>query len=46
LIPLKELLAGAAWLHGLGSHTIVWRSTRLRVGRGSALSPAPAMPAS
>jgi ceramide glucosyltransferase len=42
LIPLKEVLAGAAWLRGLGGHTIVWRSTRLRVGRGSVLSVAPA----
>lgn len=42
LIPLKELLTAAAWLHGLSSNTIVWRATRLRVGRGSALSPAPA----
>ncbi|HET6150771.1 MAG TPA: glycosyltransferase [Polyangia bacterium] len=38
LIPFKELLTGAAWAHGLVSNTIVWRSHRLRVGRGSALS--------
>src|SRR2546423_1523474 len=38
LVPLEELLAGAAWLHGLCRHTIVWRSNRLRVGPGSVLS--------
>jgi len=42
LIPFKELLTGAAWVHGLCTNTIVWRSNRLRVGRGSVLSPAPA----
>jgi hypothetical protein len=35
---LKELLAGGAWLHGLCRRSIVWRSNRLVVGRGSALS--------
>jgi ceramide glucosyltransferase len=39
LVPLKELLAGAAWIYGLGRRTIVWRSNRLVVGPGSALSP-------
>ena len=43
LIPFKELLTGAAWAHGLVSNTIVWRSHRLRVGRGSALSLAPSV---
>ncbi len=38
LVPLKELLAGSAWLHGLCRRSIVWRSNRLIVGRGSALS--------
>ncbi len=38
LVPLEELLAGAAWLHGLFRHTIVWRSNHLRVGPGSVLS--------
>ena len=42
LVPLKELLTGAAWLHGLCRRSIVWRSNRLIVGRGSALSIAPA----
>ena len=42
LVPLKELLTGAAWLHGLVSRSIVWRSNHLIVGRGSALSLAPA----
>lgn len=35
--PLRDLLAGAAWAHGLVSRSIEWRSTRLRVLRGSAL---------
>jgi ceramide glucosyltransferase len=42
LVPLKELLTGAAWLHGLVSRSIVWRSNHLIVGRGSALSLVPA----
>jgi len=42
LVPLEELLSGAAWLHGLCRNTIVWRSNRLRVGRGSVLSVEPA----
>jgi ceramide glucosyltransferase len=42
LVVLKELLTGAAWLQGLVSRSIVWRSKRLIVGRGSALSLAPA----
>jgi ceramide glucosyltransferase len=42
LVPLKELLTGAAWLHGLCRRSIVWRSNHLIVGRGSVLSIAPA----
>jgi ceramide glucosyltransferase len=38
LVPVKELLTGAAWLHGLFSRSIVWRSNHLIVGRGSVLS--------
>jgi len=38
-VPLKELLAGAAWAYGLCSRTIEWRSNRLIVLRGSALAP-------
>ncbi len=41
LIPVKELLTGAAWLHGLFSRSIVWRSNHLIVGRGSVLTVAP-----
>jgi ceramide glucosyltransferase len=41
LVPLKEILTGAAWLHGLFSRSIVWRSNHLIVGRGSVLSVAP-----
>ena len=39
LVPLKELLAGAAWLYGLCRRSIVWRSNHLLVGAGSALTP-------
>jgi ceramide glucosyltransferase len=42
LVAFKELLTGAAWLHGLVSRSIVWRSNHLIVGRGSVLSLAPA----
>lgn len=41
LVPLKEILTGAAWLHGLFSRSIVWRSNHLIVGRGSVLTVAP-----
>jgi ceramide glucosyltransferase len=41
LVPLKEILTGAAWLHGLFSRSIVWRSNHLIVGRGSTLTVAP-----
>ena len=39
--PIKDLLAAGAWLYGLTSRSIEWRSTRLRVLRGSVLAPAP-----
>ena len=42
LVPLKELLAGAAWIYGLGRRSIVWRSNRLVVGPGSTLTAAAA----
>jgi ceramide glucosyltransferase len=38
--PLRDLLAGAAWAHGLTSRVIEWRSNRLLVLRGSALQTA------
>jgi ceramide glucosyltransferase len=38
LVPLKELAAGGAWVYGLCRRSIAWRSSRLVVGRGSALS--------
>lgn len=38
-VPLKELLVGYAWLAGLTTRTIEWRSHRLIVRRGSALAP-------
>jgi ceramide glucosyltransferase len=40
LVPLKDLLFGAAWLHGLLRTDVVWRGTRLRVLRGTRLAPA------
>ena len=39
--PIKDLLAAGAWLYGLTSRSIEWRSTRLRVLRGSVLAPGP-----
>jgi ceramide glucosyltransferase len=35
--PLKDLLAAGAWVYGLTNHSIVWRSHRLTVLRGSVL---------
>jgi ceramide glucosyltransferase len=40
LVPLKDLLFGAAFLHGFFSDEVAWRGTRLRVRDGSALEPA------
>jgi ceramide glucosyltransferase len=40
--PIKDLLVAGAWLYGLTSRSIEWRSTRLRVLRGSVLQAAPA----
>ncbi len=40
--PLADLLAGAAWTHGLLSRSIEWRSNRLTVLRGSRLRVRPA----
>jgi ceramide glucosyltransferase len=34
-VPLKDLVFGAAWLHGLLRRDVVWRGTRLRVGAGT-----------
>jgi ceramide glucosyltransferase len=39
--PVKDLLAASAWLYGLTNRSIEWRSTKLRVLRGSVLRPAP-----
>jgi ceramide glucosyltransferase len=44
--PVKDLLAAGAWLYGLTSRSIEWRSTRLRVLRGSVLLPDPTSPTS
>jgi ceramide glucosyltransferase len=35
--PVKDLLAAAAWVYGLTNRSIVWRSHRLTVLRGSVL---------
>jgi len=37
--PVKDLLILAAWLTGACRRTIVWRGTRLAIGRGSVLRP-------
>lgn len=42
LVPAKDLLVGAAWIHGLLSDEVVWRGHRLRVLAGTRLAPAPA----
>jgi ceramide glucosyltransferase len=42
--PVKDLLAATAWLYGLTNRSIEWRSTRLRVLRGSVLLPEPPSP--
>jgi ceramide glucosyltransferase len=41
LVPLKDLIAAAAWSYGLCRRSIEWRSNHLVVSRGSALSVAP-----
>lgn len=45
-VPVKDLVFGAAWLHGLVRRDVVWRGTRLRVGRGTRIDAPPpgAMP--
>jgi ceramide glucosyltransferase len=45
LVPLKDLVFGAAWLHGLLRDDVVWRGHRLRVLRGTRLAPAATRPA-
>jgi ceramide glucosyltransferase len=40
LVPLKDLLFGAAWVHGLLRDEVTWRGNRLRVLRGTRLAPA------
>jgi ceramide glucosyltransferase len=37
--PVKDLLILCAWVAGACRRTIVWRGTRLAIGRGSALRP-------
>lgn len=41
LVPAKDLLHAAAWLHGLLRDEVVWRGNRLRVLAGTRLAPAP-----
>jgi len=35
LVPVKDLVFGAAWLHGLVRRDVVWRGNRLLVTRGT-----------
>ena len=39
LVPLKDLLMVAVWVHSAFSRTVVWRGQRLRFGKGSVLRP-------
>ncbi|MGB8930804.1 MAG: glycosyltransferase [Anaeromyxobacteraceae bacterium] len=41
LVPVKDVIFGAAWLHGLLRDDVVWRGKRLRVRRGTWVSPLP-----
>ncbi len=34
-VPLKDLVVGAAWLHGLLRRDVVWRGNRILVARGT-----------
>jgi len=43
LVPVKDLLLGAAWIEGFFRRTVEWRGTRLRVLAGTRLAP-PAAP--
>ena len=42
---LKDLLIGAVWPYACVSRTIEWRGVRLRIGKGSVLSPLKVLPA-
>jgi ceramide glucosyltransferase len=39
LVPVKDLLLGAAWIEGFFRRTVEWRGTRLRVLAGTRLAP-------
>lgn len=41
LVPLKDLVFGSAWLYGLVRRDVEWRGTRLLVGPGTRIEPAP-----
>ncbi len=44
-VPLKDLLVGAAWVHGLVRRDVTWRGNRLRVLSGTRVAqPADAAP--
>jgi ceramide glucosyltransferase len=45
LVPAKDLLLAAAWLHGLVRDDVTWRGNRLRVLRGTRLAPLAPRPA-
>lgn len=40
-VPLKDLVFGAAWLHGLVRDDVIWRGNRIRVGRGTRIAGSP-----
>ncbi len=43
-IPAKDLVFGAAWLHGLVRRDVVWRGSRILVARGTRIErPVPSM---
>jgi ceramide glucosyltransferase len=46
-VPVKDLVLGAAWVHGLARRDMVWRGKRIRVTRGTRIegASAPALPA-
>jgi ceramide glucosyltransferase len=39
LVPAKDLVFGAAWAYGLVRRDVLWRGTRLLVGKGTRIDP-------
>jgi ceramide glucosyltransferase len=44
VVPLKDVVFGAAWLYGLVRRDVEWRGTRLLVTRGTRIEAPPAPP--